>query len=170
MLYFGNSRAVLGYNCTAQLPPHLVDFPLLFQREVLPAQTPSHGVWSAGFLQRREQWDLDIQRVWNLSLPQELGGTQSFKVSWQVTTPKTKKQLLRTQPLPAMTNKTVWISESIFGLFQMVFPYMHFTFLYFPSSVLSEVEGKPGFFVLRREQQKEQIHRGCSVTCPSTDR
>lgn len=107
--------------------------------EVLPAHRSSHAVWSAGFLLRREGWDLDIQRVWNPSLPQELGGTKSCKVSWQATPQslsKTRRQLLFVNPTPSSNDQEDWVSGSIFTLSQVGFPHVHFTrFGIFPAQL-----------------------------------
>lgn len=137
-----------------------------FRGEVLPAHRSSYGVWSAGFLQRREQCDLDIQRVGNLPLPQELGETKPCKVSSEVTPQplsKAKRQLLLS------FIRLVRLSEylRVFSAFFRI----HFTcFQIFLSSgnVRSGREAKPGFLVLGREQQ--EVHKGCSVTCPLTDK
>jgi len=79
------------------------------------------------------------------------------------------------QPSPVMISKTVWMYQSNFRFS----PHTHssiYTFLHFSKSalVILKVRGKPAFLVPVRlcawkRKEKEQAHRGCQVTCPSTD-
>lgn len=159
---FGNPRAALGCNCAAQLPPRLVHFPLLFQRgscastQIQPWSVEwrisaggNNGVWISRGVKPLPAWKNQILQ----------GSYTTASVQSQETT------------LPCEHNPLQqWLVRlSIWEYFQTFSDAFH-VFLYSPSSaqLLTEVEGKPGFFVLRGEQQKE--HRACSVTCPSTDR
>lgn len=132
-----------------------------FREEVLPAHRYSHGVWGAGFHQRREQWDLDIQKVGNLSLPQELGATKSSTTA----SIQCQKTTFICEPNP-LQQWLVRLSEYL-RLFSDFFSCTSMLFVFSQLSSGNVRSGREGWF-LRREQQK--VHKGCSVTCPSTDR
>lgn len=125
MLYFGNSRAVLGYNCAVQLPPHLVHLPLLSQRgssastQIQPwcvecRISPEEGRVGSGYPE-----GVEPPYLRNLEEPNPARSPDKLHHSL---CPRPEDNFyLWTQPPPAMTSKTEYLG--VFShFFRWVFP------------------------------------------------
>lgn len=133
MLYFGDSRAVLGANCAAQLPPRLVPFPLLFQRGISASTQRQAGCVGCRIPPEQGMQGSGSAGVGPLPAS-ELGGTKPCKVSWEITPeplPKAKREFVFVSPSPSSNDQQGCLD--IWEHFQ-TFSYAFHMFLSFPSS------------------------------------